>query len=133
MKRVLPIIIMLAGVLILAYSVFMVSLGKSLTEPAGIVFTAIGLLILAAGIFINLRRSRPRKKTKCGSYQSIRHSFEKKSPCNLVCVICGVQEERHSFVKKRIAKKSVQNAARLKRPINGIPFIPMSIAEETYI
>lgn len=63
MKRVLLFIILLSGVCMLLYSIYMVCIGKPLTEPAGIVFTSVGLLLLFLGIFSSIRQSRPKKQT----------------------------------------------------------------------
>jgi hypothetical protein len=71
MKRFLAIIALLAGILMLAYSIYMVCIGKSLAG-SGIVFTAIGLLILSLGVFFNVSLSRP-----------------KKQPLKLRCIIFG--------------------------------------------
>ena len=167
MKRVLSIIVLLIGACMLVYSIYMVGIGKSLAEPAGIVFTVIGLLILSLGAFFNVRLSRPKKQTlklacmlmghkwkedyrnvndplwgkthtcsrcgimqehfwerienrcqeqctKCGSWQSVKHSFVEKSPCHFVCGICGEQEERHSFVKKSDCEKVCSNCSKVE-------------------
>lgn len=104
MKRAISIIVLLIGACMLAYSIYMVGIGKSLVEPAGIVFTAIGLLMLFLGIFFNVRLSRPKKQILKLACMLMGHKW-KRDYRNMndplwgkthTCSRCGIMQE-HSW------------------------------------